>query len=238
MSRWLPAVVIAVVMALAVGCGPRHNKEKKRGIYAAPKNAQAAAWRWPGEKIEARDAGGVVAMRLRVRGSRIRAFGHKMVSLGDVRRAGDDYLLSDADGNRAFRVSRDGGDEAAADTWNVCTIARQAPAGEPSPPCEPTPSRLVGGDTVQILHAGEVVAQARSEGNGAMVERKDDSFRLERRAADRFDVTDAGGGAGTIAGAQSAFVAAAIMADEVPPLVRAGFVVIVEDHHGKWSLSP
>jgi hypothetical protein len=231
------ALVLALAAGLSLGCGPRHNKEKKRGVYAGPKNAQEAAWQWPGEKIEARDADGVVAMRLRVRGTRIRVFGHKMVSVGDVRRDGDGYMLSDTGGVPTHRIAPPA-TEAADRAWTVCAMAAPTPAGDPEPACTATPFRLLGGATVQILDGDRVVSLARPDGNGAIVEAKGTSYQLQKTGRERYSVTASTGSPGTITGAQSAFVAGPLVAEEIPPLLRAGFTVLVEDHHGKWSLKP
>lgn len=222
------SVILALIL-LGSGCGPRHNKDKKRGVYAAPRNAQEAAWRWPGDKIEARSSEGVVQMRLRVRGTRIRAYGDKMALVGDVRRDGDAYVLRDPSGEPIYRVEPP--DPNLVDApWTLCRISASG--------CDGAPERLWGGATVRIDQGEDTVSLARAEGNGALVERAGGGFRIERTGSDRFEVSAAGGDAGTIVGAASPFVAAPMVSEELAPLVRAGFAVVIEDHHGSWSLSP
>lgn len=225
--RFLTLLVLAILTVALVGCGPRHNKDKKKTVYGPPKNAQDAAWRWPGDKIEARDDQGTVAMRLRTRGARIRVFGHKMRPLGDIRRDGDGYLLSNAEGKASHRIQPPA---AESDAWTVCAFEGDD--------CKATGAQITGGHTVRLMRADASLALARPDGNGAFIERGGGGYRLTRQGKARFNVSSPKGTAGTVTGAQSPFTLAAIVAEELDPLVRAGLVVLIEDHHGKWSRKP
>jgi hypothetical protein len=223
--RWIS---LALVIGL-VACGPRRGQEEKRSTYGPPKNSQEAALRWPGEKIEIRSARGEVQLRLRRRASRVRVFGERVVPVGSVRARGDGYVVTSDDGTRRYRVEPTG-TAGAEDRWTVCESAGE---GEP---CAEV-AWLVAGESLQLRGKGGA-STARISPAGVSLVSGDKRYLVERSGPRRFLVKEGSDDRAYLTGAESPLSAAPLMTLDLSPLVRAALVLVIEDHHGNWSLKP
>ena len=104
--RTMLSFVLVVFVAADLTACRRHQGESKRGVYAAPKNAKEAAFRWRGRKLDFVDAEGQTQMRLRWRKLNARVFGPKLHSMGFVREVSGSLLVSGRDGAPQYVFKR------------------------------------------------------------------------------------------------------------------------------------
>ena len=223
------------VMLLLVACGPRPNKEERRSTYGPPKNAQEASVRWPGEKIELRNTDGSVQLRLRRRTRRTRVFGPRVVPLGDVRRQDKGYIITEAGGTSQMRVEPDESKvdgEGAQQRWRVC------PGADPAQECRDVIATMVPGATLEILRAGKAQATASSTEAGVRVSSAGSTFSVTPEGSGRFAILQDANKSYSVSGVGTPLTVTPALAGELSPLVQAALMVVIEDHHGTWSLNP